>query len=91
MNDATWIIVVGSCFDITGAYVVLRPLIHLYSRYWGNEEPNMESQELRIGSYDKEIVRSQKRDMKEARIGFLFLFAGFVLQLIGNLIQNPLQ
>ncbi len=89
MNEATWIIVIGLCFDITGAYVVLRPLIHLYKRYWGNEKPNLESQELRFGSYDGGIVKSQKRDMSEARIGFALLFTGFILQLIGNLIQNP--
>ena len=89
MNEATWIVVIGLCFDITGAYVVLRPLIHLYKRYWGNEQPNLESLEIRFGSYDKDIVKSQKRDMKEARIGFLILFSGFVLQLLGNLIQNP--
>lgn len=89
LNEATWIIVAGLCFDITGAYVVLRPLIHLYKRYWGDEKPNLESREGRFISYDKDIVESQKRDMKDAKIGFSILVTGFVLQLIGNLIQNP--
>lgn len=68
---------------------MLRPLIHLYKRYWGDQTPDLNSKEGRFLAYDKDIVESQKRDMKDAKIGFCFLFAGFILQLIGNCIQNP--
>ncbi len=89
LNESTWIIVLGLCADIVGAYMVLRPLIYLYRRYWGDQIPDLKSKELTLGASQKDIVESQKRDMNDAKIGFLILFAGFVLQLIGNWIQKP--
>lgn len=86
MNEYTLIIIIGLCLDIIGAYVVLRPLIHLYKRYWGNQTPDLKSEEVGFLPPEKEIVNSQIRDMKEARIGFIILVTGFVFQMIGNLL-----
>ncbi len=90
MNEATWLIIGGLVLDIFGAYFVLRPLIHLYKRYWEDEKPDLESKESRIfGRYDAKIVKEQKRDQREARIGFTLLGVGFFLQILGNWWQNP--
>jgi len=90
MNEAIWLIIGGLVFDIIGAYFILRPLIHLYKRYWGDEKPDLESKARRfIGPPDAELVRVQKRDQREARIGFILLGFGFFLQMVGNWIQNP--
>ncbi len=90
MNEATWLIVFGLVIDIIGAYLVLRPLLYLYKRYWGDKKPDLDSKELRMfSSPDKEIVKDQDTNQSEARIGFVLLVIGFVMQIIGNWILNP--
>ncbi|MEK0321742.1 MAG: hypothetical protein QQN52_06530 [Nitrosopumilus sp.] len=65
--------------------MILRPLLYLYKRYWGNEKPHLESNERRfLSPPDKEIVREQNTTQSEVRLGFLLLTIGFVMQIIGN-------
>ena len=90
MNEATWLIIIGLGIDIIGAYFVLRPLLYLYKRYWGNEKPDLKSKELNMFSGDdSEIVKEQIVNQSEVRIGFTLLVIGFVMQMIGNWILNP--
>ncbi len=90
MNDASTLIIFGLLFDIGGAFLVLRPLLYLYKRYWGDEKPDLDSKEMRVFSpEDKEIVREQNTTQSEARIGFTLLVIGFAMQIIGNWKLNP--
>jgi len=90
LNEATWLIVFGLGIDIIGVYFVLRPLLYLYKRYWGDEKPDLESKASRfLGNYDAKIVNEQNTIQSEVRIGFTLLVIGFVMQIIGNSIQSP--
>lgn len=88
MNDATFLIVLGLGFDIVGAFFIVEPILRRF--VW--IDPKRE-QGARTEDYvDKARTEPnyEQKSSNQAWTGFGFLAVGFLLQIIGNILQNPL-
>ena len=88
MHEATFIVIFGLCFDIAGAIVIVKPILHRYTKIDKSKE---------IGAHIRDYVdRNQGRedekgykDQSRARLGVCLLSIGFILQAIGAWLENP--
>jgi len=89
MNEATWIIIFGLCLDCIGAYLIIRPILYIYTSHWGDKDPRKDKGGS-LGMLDlNQKADDDEKAQKFSRIGLAFLVIGFLIQMIGNLILNP--
>ena len=80
----TFIIITGLVLDVFGAIFIVFPLATLISRTWGTLNPEKEKTRTdMLGAF-----RDDKRIQILARIGIVLLSVGFIIQIIGNWLQN---
>lgn len=89
MNEATLLIVIGLVFDIIGAFLIIKPLLYIYTNHWGKKDPR-EDRGGELGMLDlNQKAEDDEQAQKFSRIGLALLVIGFILQIIGNWLQNP--
>jgi len=94
MNEATWWIVIGLGFDIAGAIFIIKPLLEKFSRLPGvkedeNEEVSLKDEKGKELYFSLNPFSHYARNRQLAWTGLIMLCFGFILQIIGNWIQNP--
>jgi len=80
----TFIIITGLVLDVIGAIFIVFPLVTLINRTWGTLNPEKEKTRTdMLGAF-----RDDNRIQILARIGIFLLSVGFIIQIIGNWLQN---
>lgn len=88
MNEATWVIIAGLCFDIGGAFLIIKPLLYIFTEHWGHKDPRKDKGS-ELGLLDLNQKADDEKAQKFSRIGLVLLVTGFILQIIGNWVLKP--